>query len=64
MAVIASQAGDSEPSKAPGLTSAFQGSLTSSLNAITVHYCFGHSDDALVLLYETTIFDILENLFE
>ena len=59
---MASQAGDAKPSKAPGLALAFQGSLTSFLNI--VQYYLGHSDDALVGLYETAVFDILENRFE
>ena len=51
MAGTASQAGDADSSRAPGLTSGLQGS-------VNVHrglYCWCHSDSASVLLYFTFV---------
>ena len=50
MAGAASQAGDTDSSRAPGLTSGLQGPLMSTV----VLYCWCHSDSASVFLYFTT----------
>ena len=47
MAGAASQAGDADSSRVPGLTSGLQGPLISTV----VLYCWCHSDCASVLLY-------------
>ena len=49
MAGAASQAGDADSSRAPGLTSGLQGPWMSTV----VLYCWCHSDSASVLLYFT-----------
>ena len=53
MAGAASQAGDADPSRTPGLTSGLQGSV----NSTVVLYCWCHSDIASVLLYFTFLFE-------
>ena len=47
MAGAASQAGDADSSRAPGVTSGLQGSV----NVHRVLYCWCHSDSASVLSY-------------
>ena len=49
MAGAASQAGDANSSRAPGLTSGLQGSVNVHRGA----YCWFHSDSTSVLLYST-----------
>ena len=52
MAGAASQAGDADSSRAPGLTSGLQGPWMSTV----VLYCWYHSDSASVLLYFSLLF--------